>query len=578
MKTKLLLFMTLFAFSIFSSCDKTEKGEDKTPTLELSAQQTTINSVSFSMKALDATSIAYVITKGAVEELQTPENIYSVGSIVDSKEAVYEEKNLDSETLYTIQAVAKNDNGVFSTVKKIELKTQKEEPKQVTISAVLGEVTFNSIAFKVTSENAQKIAYLVKEGSVNEMPEVTSIFKDGIESSVKESFIINDLKDETIYTIFIAAKNDKIYSETIKLEATTKNKPLLDFTVELEAVTVEPTRAHLRATPSDLKQLYALICEPTADYPNLSTPEEYAQALFDKYGDEMKEGAGLVADVQENPNVKVSPETEYFLIAFAFDGEIASKPQMIKFTTPAGSQIENVTYSAEVVDIYSVMALIKVTPDPTETYFYAGVVKASEYSEDVVNTSKAEFEQFLADELEEYQGYDPSYTMEDMVEWNAKKGISNFNFTKLEPDTDYTVFIYGVGLDGKTSKMTHLEENMFKTIIYTPSNASYTTEFYKSFSGTEASKAGLLSDLGMDLKGKAVVVVKNIKNEHAVSFKTCSSYGTDDSPDEAILNSEWFTWIEYTSLPEYTIHIFSWAGYDFTVFSVANLSIVRTKK
>lgn len=84
-----------------------------------------------------------------------------------------------------------------------------DEVKEPTVAVTAGEATEATIAFTVTSTDAEKVAYLVVEGT--EAPTASEVLTNGTEITANKEVTLTatELKAETEYTIVAAAQNSK---------------------------------------------------------------------------------------------------------------------------------------------------------------------------------------------------------------------------------------------------------------------------------------------------------------------------------------------------------------------------------
>ena len=94
-----------------------------------------------------------------------------------------------------------------------------DEVKDPTVAVTAGVATENTIAFTVTSTEAEKVAYIVVEGS--EAPTASEVLANGteIEANKNVELTATELEAETEYTIVAAAQNTKA---VVKATATAK--------------------------------------------------------------------------------------------------------------------------------------------------------------------------------------------------------------------------------------------------------------------------------------------------------------------------------------------------------------------
>ena len=92
-----------------------------------------------------------------------------------------------------------------------------DEVKNPTVAITVGEATETSIAFTITSADADEVKYLVVEASEG-TPTATEVLTNGTaaETNAEAGCYVSELKSETEYTIVAAAKNAKA---VVKAEA-----------------------------------------------------------------------------------------------------------------------------------------------------------------------------------------------------------------------------------------------------------------------------------------------------------------------------------------------------------------------
>lgn len=85
-----------------------------------------------------------------------------------------------------------------------------DEVKNPTVAITVGEATESSIAFTITSTDADEVKYLVVE-STEGTPTATEVLTNGTaaETNAEAGCYVSELKAETEYTIVVAAKNAK---------------------------------------------------------------------------------------------------------------------------------------------------------------------------------------------------------------------------------------------------------------------------------------------------------------------------------------------------------------------------------
>lgn len=97
-----------------------------------------------------------------------------------------------------------------------------DEVNNPTVAVTAGEATENSIAFTITSTDAEKVAYLVVEGA--EAPTASEVLANGtaVEANKSVELTATELKAETEYTIVAAAQNSKAVVKASATKTTLK--------------------------------------------------------------------------------------------------------------------------------------------------------------------------------------------------------------------------------------------------------------------------------------------------------------------------------------------------------------------
>lgn len=97
-----------------------------------------------------------------------------------------------------------------------------DEVKDPTVAVTAGEATESTIAFTVVSTDAEKVAYLVVEGT--EAPTASEVLANGtaVEANKSVELTASELKAETEYTIVAAAQNSKAVVKASATKATLK--------------------------------------------------------------------------------------------------------------------------------------------------------------------------------------------------------------------------------------------------------------------------------------------------------------------------------------------------------------------
>lgn len=559
-------------------------------TIALKAIKEAKDALTFNIEPKNAIDAAYLVKEGIVDELPSAETIYSSGKVVAPDPADYVAKNLKDTTNYTVFAVAKNaDNeysevvklGMFSGMATFEVKTSNITHYSVDVDIIPSdnEIFYYAAAYPQATLDAaglktdEAIHKYVLEQIVNSgygMP-LEMILGQALRKGALEGGQIAPLKDNSDNALLVYAMDMQGHrlSSINKTNVKTKEIELIDMTFNITATEVTTSDAHIKVVPSRNDQTYNFTGFLKEQYPDAKTAQDYAEAIVAQYGGWMNYGAMLYKGTQDVKNFSVVPGKDYVVVAFAYNKGILSEPQMIEFTTPNAGDPETVSYEAVVTKKYSTRIHFDMTPSDNSTYFMSHLLASSIVNDDKIAEIKKGWEKQLEELLKMQQGFNPGYTMAEQVVSVCMNGAQKDLYVSgLQPDTDYTLVTYGVTLEGKATVKTQIDTDIAKTSVFTPSEAEFTTEYFKTFDGTEANKAGYFKDY--DLTGKAIIVVENTTNAQVDS----AFYAFQDGPafqdgDDVLIDGIKWLKFENNTVTKYGFYAFNYYDSDATIYSLA---------
>ncbi|MBQ8493812.1 MAG: hypothetical protein IJ464_05985 [Alistipes sp.] len=211
------LFALLLCVAVGCETEAPEqKPEEKVPapTVVLAKGDVAARTLSFTVTLTDAAEAAYMVFEDGTTA-PTLETILADGVKLDV--ATTEAQNVKVEDLtpatsYTIVAAAKNEtategsNNLYMTT--VELGT-------LTLEVEIVQKDHEQMHFRVQTENAEKIAYVVMPASMK-APEMAYVLQSGEEIAVdnRESVEVADLTCDTEYVLYVAATGNE--QETMK--------------------------------------------------------------------------------------------------------------------------------------------------------------------------------------------------------------------------------------------------------------------------------------------------------------------------------------------------------------------------
>lgn len=227
MKKYSLLLLAALTFGLTGCNDdpKTENKPEAQPTIALEKGLEDVNAVSFSVTTTDATEARYMVLEDSAES-PALETILADGVAVELNsegKAEVRAEGLEAETSYKVVAAAKNIKKLAGS-NTLYVKTTAQAELQLDVEIV--QVTHESMNFRVTSANAEKISYLVLYAS-KETPEAQYVLLNGDEVEVgsKESVEVTGLECAKEYQLVVVAEG---YGQTLMAEPqkfTTEDDP-----------------------------------------------------------------------------------------------------------------------------------------------------------------------------------------------------------------------------------------------------------------------------------------------------------------------------------------------------------------
>lgn len=195
------------------------------PSIVLTKGEAASKSLTFKATVENATVAAYYILEDGAE-LPSLEKIMTEGVALDAEaegEQVVEVKDLTPETSYTIVAAAKNaketvgSNTIYMATVKLGT---------LTLDVEIVQKDHEKMHFRVTAENAEKIAYVVMPASMA-APKIAYVLESGevIPVDSRESVEVAGLEVNTEYQLLVAAEGNEQTFMTEPILFTTDDDP-----------------------------------------------------------------------------------------------------------------------------------------------------------------------------------------------------------------------------------------------------------------------------------------------------------------------------------------------------------------
>ncbi len=173
------------------------------PSIVLDKVAEDMTALTFKATVTNATTAAYVVLADG-EELPTPDQILSTGELIDLRAGESVElkaTGLEPSTSYQIVAAAKNE--VKTVVSNTLYMTTTEQP-QLALSVEIVQVDHEKMHFRYTTQNAEKLYYLVMFAD-HDLPEPQYVITNGKEAPAdsRESVEVANLEYAKEYQLLV---------------------------------------------------------------------------------------------------------------------------------------------------------------------------------------------------------------------------------------------------------------------------------------------------------------------------------------------------------------------------------------
>ncbi|MBO5882408.1 MAG: hypothetical protein J6Q21_04110, partial [Alistipes sp.] len=338
------------------------------------------------------------------------------------------------------------------------------------------------------------------------------------------------LNEYTEYYILVAglimdSEGIVICTDIAKHSYTTEGAAKSSMTFEIEVWDVKQMEASFRITPSNNNDKYCALVQP---WDGVSTADEVMHQIVNQWGgwmEIMADDKGMVEHSGNSAMKLPAADTDYYIIAFGYDGGITTDAYMKTFRTLPGGSVEEVTFTVTASNISPYGLNMNITSSDPTIYYIPGACVPSEYDE----------EQYMAWEKEAFDYYyagskdfNPSITIAEVLDQYYYNGNSNVMVSGLVPDTEIMAYIYA--LDSRTGEI--VKAFTFENVARTDTlgEATPTVEIVGYYSGDEE-KGSIFGDAALSA-GKAIIVVKYTNLDNARTLFTtmlegdCSNINT----------------------------------------------------
>ena len=591
-------FITVAAFFAFTACSEKDNGEnDGQPTIELTKVSEVKDALVFKVNAENSVDFAYLVKEGYPASNVSANEIFTAGTVAAVEDIEYRAEGLDAFKQYTVYAAARNRKGEFSKVAKMtgytgicsfDVTVDPAKIKHVSCEIVV-MVSDPNVSYFIASYPTQLVQDMKLQNDddihnfiIRRMKQAASDAGVSFEEALSQSLLMGNIQaelsgmaenaDNEIYVYAMNTEGER-QSSIVNVHVKTNERAMVDLKIELSAELLSATKAHIKAVPSDANAPYCLLGFMKEEYPNASTAKEYAEAIVKQWQGWLDNGVMINKGVVENKNFDVIPGKEYVLCAFGYDKGINSEAYMIEFKGGEAGDPEKATFSLELDKAYSTSVRFNTNCSDQSVYYMVHLVPSAQMSDEVIANAKLEIEDQIIYYLEMQQEFNPGYQLSQAIADVCLSGYrEGLSINGVNSGETYTAFMYGVTIEGKAAKNTQIFDDFVTIPVFNPSNAKYTTDFFKYFDGNDIEEEAPYIFEDVDKTDQVIAVVKNQVNEDVVKAYYAIYMGNPfgDQGDDYIIDA--CQWNEFSEkdgvVTEYGFYLLGGYNMEYVVFTV----------
>jgi hypothetical protein len=273
------------------------------------------------------------------------------------------------------------------------------------------------------------------------------------------------------------------------------------MTFEIEVWDVKQMEASFSITPSNNNDKY---CALVAPWDGVTEAQDMMHKLVEQWGgwmDMMANDRGRVVHEGSTAMKLPAADTDYYIIAFGYDGGITTAATMKTFRTLPGGSIEEVVFEVSASSITPYGFTMNVKSSDETIYYVTGLCMTDEYDEATfVGYENEAFDYYFS----EYKNFNPAITVAELLDQYYYNGNSTLQVSGLQPDTEYMGYIYA--LDVHTGEV--VKCFTFPAFAHTDTFSSIQpqVELVGYYSGDDEN--GTIFNNASATRGRAITVVK----------------------------------------------------------------------
>lgn len=400
----------------------------------------------------------------------------------------------------------------------------------------------------------QEINALLQQGYAEQQVVDALIHRGDVQLEAK------GLKEHTDYYFLIAGlildeEGIAICTDVQRGGYTTEGAAKSSMTFEIEVWDIGQMEASVRITPSNDTDKY---CALIAPWDGVKSADEQMHAIVEQWGgwmDVMSNDRGMVEHTGTGAFKLPAADTDYYVIAFGYDGGITTEAFMATFRTLPGGSVDDVEFAISASDISPYGFTMSVSSTDPTIYYVPGACVAGEFNEaEYIAYEEEAFDYFF----EGSHSFNPSITIAEVLDQYYYNGNCSVQVSGLQPDTEIMAYVFA--LDVHTGKVvkTFTFDNVARTSTLGVANP--TIELVGYFSGDD--EAGALFGDAAATRGRAITVVKYNDLESVRTLFTTMVEGDCSSPTAYPDNELWSItdgyWKSCKLSSPYTFYLADW--------------------
>ena len=482
---------------------------------------------------------------------------------------------------------AANEYAQCSDLCRVEFRTLDVEQSEAGFD-VIATVQNNSVTFSVTPEEPTMSWHLfsVTRSMLDQYTEpngevgwsndyfFSMYFQDEINNLLGSGYTQQQVVDALIYNgaLELSAKGLNANTEYAYLVAgllldeeglfiitdttvgyyTTEDAAKTDMTFEINVSNIEQMKASFTIKPSNNNEKY---CALVAPWDGVTGAQDMMHQIVDQWGDWMTIMANDKGPVVHDNFSLPAADTDYYIIAFGYDGGITSDACMVTFRTLPGGSPEDGVFEMVGRNATPYGFDLSVSASDPTLYYIPGICTPEQYNEaEVVATEEEIFDYYYAGSRD----FNPTITRAEVFDQYYYNGNCQMSVSGIAPDTDYMGYL--CIFDTNTGKV--VRTITFESVAHTTTLGSITPsiELVGYYSGDE--EAGSIFGQPAATKGKAITVVKYDNFDGARTLYT-TMVGDDCTSVTAYPDAELWSltsglWQKCSIAEPYTFYVAEW--------------------